>query len=336
MKRPMLTFLLVCGVNTLLLAQDLDPYFGPRAAMLLDPSRTGFDPGAQVSLIHFDQWLQEPGTWNSDLLAAEWCARNRKKVTASWLGIGCAAMRDRTGATGGQVTSLSVLPAMHLRASRRSYLSSGLEVRLVHGAYNNDEGAWASQYDGTRYDASLASGENRTAGNSKWLEARAGLSWTMKQDAESARRRERNAVVLGVAADHLGQLVLPESGITAPTVPMRFTAYALVEQPHEIWENGYFSADVIGQVQGPFRTARLNVHAGKHLLNAARREGGPALIGFRAGVGYRLQDALLVDAGIDLSKLSFGLAYGWSVINRDGMAAGKRTVEVILQVRLGG
>jgi hypothetical protein len=224
---------------------------------------------------------------------------------------------------------------MHLRAGQRSYLSSGMEVRWVNGAFNDGAGEWGSQYDGIRYDASTTSGEQWNMSNTSWFEARVGLSWTVKQETERQRRRARDLLVVGVSADHLGRMIVHESGAPPPESPMRFTAYILGEAPHEIWDNGYFAGELIGHVQGPFYTARVNIFAGKHLLNTTRRPEGPALLGFKAGLGYRLQDALLVNAAIDVGKATFGVAYGWSVGNPNTMAAGRRTFELMLQLRMG-
>ena len=59
--RTAVHILLACLCSTGLKAQDGVPFFAGRAPLLLDPSRTGFDPGGQVALLHQDQWLQVPG-----------------------------------------------------------------------------------------------------------------------------------------------------------------------------------------------------------------------------------------------------------------------------------
>jgi hypothetical protein len=334
MKRA-LVIALALALCAALRAQDSDPFFAGRAPLLLDPSRAGFSPGVSASFIHQDQWLQFPGAWRSDVLSAEFCARNTRKSVDAWFGVGFLAALDRQGMVGSRLSSVGLAPAMHLRAGQRSYLSAGLEVRWANRVLGDGTGAWGSQYNGLRYDGSLASGEVWGSDAQSWVEARAGLSWTLKHDAESARRRERDILVLGVAADHLGMLLLQEGGVPPPIIPMRFTAYALAEIPHEIWDNGFFAGEVIGHVQGPFHTSRLNVYAGKHQLNSVRTEGGPMLIGFKAGLGYRLQDALLVNASIDVGKTTFGMAYGTSLINRNTLAAGRRTFELMVQFRGG-
>ncbi len=325
--------LLACGTCASGVAQDVDPFFAGRAQMVLDPSRTGFDPGAHIAMLHNDQWLSLPDNYRTELLTAEWCARNTKRTTASWLGLGFGLQHERPGAVGSQVTSAGISPAMHLRAGRRSYLSAGIEARWGFSTIGDDPGRWGDQYDGLRYDSGLPSGERFASGTASWVEARLGLSITVKQDAESPRRRERNVLVAGLAADHLGRLRLRESAAFQNGAAIRCTAYAMGEVPYAPWDDGFFSAELIGHVQGPFRTARVNVYAGKHLFNRVRSEGGPIPIGFKAGLGYRLQDALLVNAAIDLNKLSLGMAYGWSVFNKDGLAAGRRTFELVVQLR---
>ena len=138
----------------------------------------------------------------------------------------------------------------------------------------------------------------------------------------------------GIAADHLGRLRLSEGGTLPQEAPIRLSGYVLGELPYAPWDDGFFAAELIAHAQGPFRTGRFNVYAGKHLLNRVRQENGPAQIGFKAGLGYRLQDALLVNAAIDLRKATIGLAYGWSVFNRNPMAAGRRTFELFVQMRI--
>lgn len=317
-------------------AQDADLFFAGRAQLLLDPSRAGFGPGGRITLMHQDQWLQMPGAWRNDLLAAEWNLRNRHKAVGSWLGVGLLAAQDRQPDGALRGTALGVLPTIHLRSGRRSFLSAGLHVRWGSIAQGDLDGAWGSQYDGVQYDPSLPSGERFSTGQASRLEARAGLSFTLKNDAESRFRRERNILVAGVAADHLGRLVLREEGTPPAAAPMRFNAYAMAELPHEIWDNGFFAGEVIGQLQGPFRTGRVNIYAGKDLLNRTRSAGGPALLGFKAGLGWQVGNALLANAALDWGSTTFGVAYGWAMFNTDAAVAGRRTVEVLLQVRFAG
>jgi len=325
--------LLASIAASVLHAQDIDPFFAGRSPLLLDPSRSGFAPGIQLTLLHQDQFLQFPGAWRSDMINAEWCARNKKKSVRSWLGVGLSAMRDQQGLTGSRLSSIGVMPAAHLRTGQRSFLSTGIEVRWVDHQLGDGTGAWGSQYNGTRYDAGLSSGEEWASATQSWVETRAGFSWTMKRDVESARRRERDLLVIGIAADHLGRLLLNDGGISTAPPAMRLTAYALGEVPHEIWDDGFFAGELIGHVQGPFHTGRVNIYAGKHILNRTRASSGPMLLGFKVGVGYRFQDAFLMNAAIDVGRATFGAAYGWSIINTDSYATGRRTFELMLQLR---
>jgi type IX secretion system PorP/SprF family membrane protein len=317
-------------------AQDTDPFFAGRSTTWLNPSRAGFQPGTRISFIHQDQWMQFPGSWKSELLSADLCARNTRKQVRSWLGAGLNVEHEVQGVSSSRMSSVGLLPAMHLRTGKRTYLSAGLEVRWTNGSFGDALGAWGSQYDGSRYDTSLPSGEQWTTSNSSWVEPRAGLSFTMKRDVERLRRQERDILVVGISADHLARLVLYEGGSPAPTRPMKFTIHAMGELPHEIWDDGFFAAEVIAHYQGPFHTGRVNLFAGKHLMNRSREPGGTMPLGFKAGVGYRAQDAFLVSTAIDLNTTTIGLAYGWSLFNPNTLATGRRTVELLLQIHLGG
>lgn len=326
---------LILGVALIGRAQDADPFFAGAGQLLLDPSRAGFAPGVAGTFIHQDQLSGTPGAWRNDLVSLEWCARNKKRQVDRWLGVGLVAARERQGAAAADFTSINVVPAFHLRTGERTFLSSGLELGWTTGTYADATGAWGSQYDGTRYDPSLPSGESWAADANTWMEMRAGVSWTKKQEAESARRRERDALVVGFAADHLGRIILREGAFAAPALPIRFTLHGLVEVPHGIWENGYFSGELVAHHQGPFHTGRIGLSTGKHLLNAVRSASGPLLLGFHGGLAYRMNDALVVNAGLDFGKASFGMAYGWPIFNPNTGAAGRRSFEVVLRIRGG-
>lgn len=324
----------ICWSIGMVHAQDTDPFFSGRSQILLDPSRAGFSPGARITLVHQDQFLQFPGAWRSDMLTAEWCARNTKKTVRSWLGLGMNLTRDQQGLVGSQSSAVGVMPAMHVRTGQRSFLSSGIEVRWSNAVLGDGTGAWASQYDGTRYDAGLPSREQWTTSTRSWIETRAGFSWSLKRAAESTRRHERDLLVIGISADHIGRLFLNDGGVPLSPTPERLTAYLLGEVPHEIWDDGFFATELIGHVQGPFHTGRVNVYAGKHILNRNRTPSGPMLIGFKAGVGYRYRDALLLNGALDVGRATFGAAYGWSIVHLDTQASGRRTFEMVMQLRL--
>lgn len=333
MKR-LAQLLLACTAASLLHAQDAEPFLAGRAPMLLDPSRTGYDPGGRISFLHQDQWLQVPGAWRNEQLLGEYALRNEKKEVNSWTGMGLSVGRDQLGATGAKLSSLGFLTAVHLRAGPRSYLSSGLELRWANGVLGDGPGAWGAQYDGQRYDPSLPSGETWNSDSQSWAEARAGLSFTLKNAQESPRRRERDLLVAGIAADHLGHLVLKESDSGTSTTPIRLSAYAMGELPLERWENGFLAADVIAHVQGPFRTGRINLYAGKHLYNQVRVPGGPMLMGFKAGLGFQWQGSLLLNAAVDLGSFTFATAYGWSLFNANELASGRSSFELMMQMRI--
>lgn len=335
MKRAV-TFMMAALLAALVQAQDADLFFAGRAPLLLDPSRTGFGPGGRISFIHQDQWMQMPGAWRGEQVTAEWCLRNTRKQVDSWLAAGLVAMRDRQAETGSNRSAIGFLPAIHLRAGERSFLSAGLELRWANGTIGDAGGAWGRQYQDGAYRPELPSGESWATGRRSWLEARAGLSFTLKNEAESRFRRERNILVAGIAADHLGRLMTGEGGAPTEVIPMRLTAHALAELPHEIWANGLFAVELIGQLQGPFRTARLNLYAGKHFSNSVLADHGPAPLGFKAGIGYQLQNALVVNAALDWGRATLGMAYGLSLFNTDRQTSGRRTFELMLQVRLAG
>lgn len=335
MKAATLLLLAFAATGTLR-AQDADPFFAGNAPLVMDASRTGFDPGARISFIHRDQWLQLPGTWRNEQLAAEWCARNHRRQVRSWLGLGMMAGRDHQGAQEFENSFAGFSSAMHLRAGSRSYLSAGINLRWVNSTVGDVDGTWGSQYDGMRYDPGLASGESWTNGNHAWAEAGAGLSFTLKAEEESRLRREPNVLVAGISADHLGHLRLRDDGPPLTAAPVCFTAYAMGKLPDVGWDNGFLSAELITRMQGPIQTGRLNLYVGKDQLNRVRQKGGPALLGFKTGVGYRWQDALLVNAALDWGNATFGMAYGWSLFGTNKMTAGRRTFEFMLQVRLPG
>lgn len=332
MKKLFLIILLLVAQWTAR-AQDPEPFFTGLAPALLDPSRTGYGPGVEATALHQDQWLRMPGVWINDLLQADFNLRNTRKQVNSWMGLGLRLGRDKQDLSGGRLAYAAVAPAMHLRAGHRSYFSSGMELRWTSALYNAADGAWGSQYDGQHYDAGIPSGEVWAADAYTWLEARAGLSWTLKQEAESPRREVPDVLVAGVTADHLGRLMLTRSGAPAPEIPIRYTAYVLGQLPHEIWDDGFFAAELVAHRQGPFHSGRLGVFAGKNVAHRSRTPGDPVPIGFRAGMGYRLQDALLASASVDIGRTSFGMAYGWSVFNRNTSVAGRRTFELVVQVR---
>lgn len=331
MKRLLL--FAIFAAPLLLAAQDADPFFAARVQPLLDPSRTGFTPGGSVGLVHQQQWLQMPGAWKHAGVAGALSLKNTKRQVHSWIGIGLRAEQGSQQATSAKYSTLGMAAAAHLRTGSRSFLSAGLGLGQAAMQHGEPAGSWASQYDGTRYNPSAPSGESWPASNRSALEASAGFSFTLKQEVESALRKERDRFTAGVAATHLASMPLAEQGARLEPPPLRLTAYVLGELPFPGWDNGFFAADLIGHWQGPFATGRINAWIGKHLNNSVRTADRQMLLGFRGGLGYRLRDALLVSASAELNSLTFGMAYGWSVLGGDQLAAGRRTAEVMLELR---
>lgn len=333
MNRFVLGLLIGCPLVLPVHAQDPELLMSGRVLPVFDPSRTGFAPGVQLAMVHTSRRADLPKAWNADAFLAEWCARNPHKVTRSWLGFGLLVKRDVQPAPGSRIISPGIQVATHLRTGERSFLSAGIGAHWVDRMTTAPDGAWASQYMNGLYDPSIASGEVTGTFRSQVVEGSAGLSWTLKQEEESALRRERELLVVGVSLDHLGQLVLRNEGDQPETRPWRTMAYVQGELPMP-WNNGYLSGEVIGLLQGPFHSFRVNAYVGRHLLNSIRREGGPLPLGYRAGIGYRYRDGLLLSALLDLQRLSFGLAYELPAFRSVDLPTGMRSVEVIAQLRL--
>lgn len=312
-------------------AQDADMFFATRARSVLDPSRVGFTQGLKASLIHRREWLSLPDAWRSDLLNVDMDLRNKKKAANTWLAIGLNVAMDRSPATNIDRSSTGIMTAVHLRVADRSFLSLGMETKWYRQNNSLSDGQWGSQYNGSSFDPSLPSGEQFSADPSSALDLRAGISYTLKNARESMFRSERDMLIIGISADHLARVVLEGSSTIGAIPSIRYNAYAFGELPHESWDNGFLAADVIIQQQGTFLTGRVNAYVGKHTLNLDK--GKRSSVGFKAGVGYRLRDALLINGALDLDWLSFGMSYGWSVFNSNSIVSGRRTFEFMLQIR---
>jgi len=317
-----------------MLAQDVDPFFAMHFQTMLDPSRAGSDQAFSCAFMHRDQWSGLDGPYRTNGLVLEHAIGMGSGPRKAWLGLGATFTDDRMGGRLFRNQQLGFAPSVHLPVSKRDHLSFGLGFTLDQFTSGVLTGSWAGQYDGMRFIAGAPSGESFDRIEQFTTGFCTGVSFTRMTEPDLLHQEERPAWVIGIAVAHLAPNTLQQAPLELYASTARYTAYVLKSIPLSIWPQGTLQAEMVAHAQGPHTTARINLTLGREVFRAQRISETSATTGFRIGVGYRYQDALLVNAAFERLGVKVGFAYGWSIGRADRAINGPRTSEIFIGLKI--
>jgi type IX secretion system PorP/SprF family membrane protein len=179
-------------------AQDIHFSQFSETPLLRNPALAGiFNGDVRVQAVFRNQWSSVTVPFQTSSLNGEY--KLPVGHSDDFLTIGGAILYDKAGTI--SLTSTSVLPVLNYHKSlsdeRNMYLSAGFSAGLVQRKFDLSKMTTNNQYNGTDYDATLATGETLSNSNNTYFDGSAGLSFN-SQVGDNAE----NNFYLGIAYHH--------------------------------------------------------------------------------------------------------------------------------------
>ncbi len=171
--------LLTCSLSAS--AQDIHFVQFTETPQLINPGQTGVFDGVARAIVNYrDQWASVDAPYRT--FGFNYDHRiTKKKWKKAHLSVGLAAYRDDAGDLGLHTTSGVVSLSSTLILTREHFLTAGIQGGVIYRGIDMSNAVWGSQYDGTAYDPTMATGEIDQFNNFLSPDVSFGFAWNMHE-----------------------------------------------------------------------------------------------------------------------------------------------------------
>lgn len=288
--------------------------------LLRNPALAGlFNGDVRMQAVYRNQWNAVTVPYRTTSVSGEFklpVGRGDDYMT-----IGGQLLYDRAGSA--ELTATHVLPAINysksLSEERNMYLSLGFMGGLVQRRIDPSKMTTNSQYDGTGYNPGLGTGENLARPSYTYLDGSVGMSFNSQVGTNEA-----NNLFLGFAYHHFNK----SKNISF------YSSSALEMQPKMVGSAGirfgmteysYFTIQADYSKQGAYTEM-----IGGALYSWKLGDREPPRYAFHAGTYFRLNDALIPVAKVELKPIAVAVSYDANISQLKAGSQGQGGFEISL------
>ena len=199
----------------ILRAQDLFFTQYDRCLLVLNPSSAGkFDGFERFSLQQKNQWVGSGTSFSTTLGSAEFTFGKNAFNNRSYLGAGIHFLRDVGGLSKFGNNALGGTLSGHLVTSPKTRVSAGIQLAYTNRSADLSKLQWYSQWNGSAFDPSMAVNEPNQIPKFSYVDASAGISFSLINSAKQVGNSRLNTMNLGFVAQHLNRPKLRYNEIT--------------------------------------------------------------------------------------------------------------------------
>lgn len=260
-----------------------------------NPAFTGFFDGDQrFGAIYRSQWQTVPVSYSTFSAFGDTKLKFRKN-SSDVIGVGLLFNNDKAGYANYAINQLYLSGSYQHKLNADSTLlwSTGLTAGYSNLAFNYSKMTFDSQYDGTHYSSSMATGENFAATSTSYIDLSAGT-------LVKYLIRQRAYVQYGFTYHHINTPRITYQNNTAVKLDPKIYNYLSFQYPVSATVD--LLVEVLHQNQGKYNEFLPFAMLKLHLDEKTDQQ-----IGF--GFNYRTKDAFVPRLFYQFKTLNAGIAY---------------------------
>ncbi len=305
-----LSLFLVVGLN----AQDLHFTQTAQTPLLINPGAAGvYDGWERVIVNHRNQWLGAGTQFMTTSIAADVNFGKSRTNDKAYVGLGLMFYNDIGGNSkfGSQTGSLTLSGILPMGGSGHS-LSAGIQGGFGSRKADFSNLTFTSQWNGTSYDQTIASGEANGMASFRYLDASAGIYYVFDGGQSSFSRNNDFKFQFGVGGFHLNKPELKYTTVTAGNLYRKFVIHTSVisDIANSDWS---FDASAVQFIQGPHLETILGLMLRRRFQNGTKVTGYSQDAYFGFGTYYRFKDAISPSIMVDFKGFKFAVSYDVTV-----------------------
>jgi type IX secretion system PorP/SprF family membrane protein len=286
------------------------------APMLLNPANTGLLPSDdyRIGISHRNQWSTVPVPFKTSSAFADFGLMRFRNKT-NWLGLGLAIFDDRVGDGNLSLTRGELFIAYHILLNEKHAISAGGSFGYAQRSVDFSKLHFDAQWDGKRFNSSMASGEPGALLKTNFMDIGAGINYAYIPD-------EKTYLKIGVGVAHVNRPT--ETFYTAEsTLDIRpsFNAELLSKLSRSIIINpSVFYSIQSGEYELTYGTQVL-FGLGLDVNDVARHQ-------FILGAFHRWDDALIGVLGYQFNRVKLTTSYDYTLSQASALTKGSGAYEV--------
>lgn len=309
MKKKLLIFAL-CSSTLSGFAQDIHFAQSSQTPLLINPGATGvYDGWERVIINHRNQWLGANTQFMTTAIAADVNFFKSELNDKPHLGVGLFFYNDIGGDSkfGNQTGAVSLSGIIPFDKTGH-VLSAGIQGGIGHRKASLQSVSFLSQWDGTKFDPLILSGENNTLSSFTYLDASAGINYVFNGGRSTFKRDNHFKLKIGIAGYHLNNPKMKYVNGSGDRLHRKYVGHIGVDTDLGASKIA-LEVNAVQFVQGGHYETLLGA------LIKYRLEGNTKLTGFRQdaffGVGcyMRVKDAVIPTVMLDYKGFQFGISY---------------------------
>jgi len=336
------TILLIVHSCLLLKAQDFHFSQFNDNHSLVNPALIGSQQTMRATLVYKDQWRSVTTPYRTYGFSVEskfkpnnWEAVDARrsmtfKRSTSKMAGGISVYNDKAGDANLNTFQTNGTLAMLFPLNKYSGLSLGLQGSITQLKMNSSSLIYPNQYNGSKYDPTVGSGEAAYSQSLLYPELSAGAAWVYGYNEKSMTANNQIKAIIGFSCYHINR---PLQNFASNTVKQYrkyvFHGNILIGIPNSTVA---FVPSWLIQLQGPNKEIILGTMMKYYLNDDSKYTGIHKRKAAGIGVYYRNYDALVASFSYDGPGYSIGFNYD---INTSGLAIVSKTnggIEINLKV----
>lgn len=307
MKKLLLVFIFSAGMCKNLVSQDYRFSQFYNAPLMMNPALTGdHNSNYRFFLNYKDQWSSISNSFRTMAGSIDMPAFESVGSTSK-MGFGLTFLSDKAGTTNYGFNNINLSTAYHLKTTRFSQISAGLNLGYGQSFADLNSVKWENQHNGNNYDPSLPSGESVFTEQITFLDAGAGIAWSATDMVNDRTYK------FGLSGSHLNFPNHSFIGQYQNRLKPKF-------QLHGEMDFGYEYVSIkpkfIIMNQGPSTSFTAGMMARFRTGNQADSRYTDAYVGsaFELGVFYRYNESVYICAQYEFKRnLLIGLSYDFII-----------------------
>lgn len=300
------TYCFLTSSNYICLAQDMHFSQYGASPLSLNPALAGtFNGDIRGIMTYKDQWSKLDNAFKTYTLN---CDAALYKQKSGFLGGGISFFYDLSGSSSLATTMANVSISYHLKMNRQNLFTVGIQSGLLQQKINDANFQWDSQYDGSNFNSSLASGENITQNSYMVPDISLGAVWNYNsKKVVNLASNDAFKSEFGLAVFHVNKPEYSFFNTSKDNINVRFVSHGkasigintmIAIVPSFIFMKQGKSTEII-----PGSAIRMMTKETSS-ANGFFHEGALSLGGY-----YRLKDAFILSILFESKNFAIGFSY---------------------------
>lgn len=297
--------------------------------LTLNPALAGAEQNFQAVVNYRDQWRSVAAPFQT--IAASVDGRFKEKRGGNGVLVwGVNFLNDQAGDVRLTTTQASLNLGYHLFLDRKSSLGLAIQGGFGQRGINATSGTWSTQFVGSGFNTSLASGELLDQSNFTHLDAGAGVVYHYLKNEQYMRGNDQFMLTAGFGAYHVNRPSYSFIAGGQDDLAIRFSGFVYAD--YGIRNSNFSIAPALYyQRQGPHQEILAGSYLRVLLNEGSKVTGFVQKLSTSYGIFYRFGDAITAKFLLEYSSYAFGVAYDFNISSLAVASNGRGGMEFFLR-----